>query len=127
MIKNFTDLRTWQRGHQLVLEIYRVTESFPKDEIYALSVQIKRAASSVTSNIAEGFGRKSEKEKIRFYFISQGSLTELQNQLIIARDRNYLGSSSDFEKCWQLAEETAKGLSGLIRSIRSRPSLAASC
>ena len=119
MIKDFTDLDAWQKGHQLVLEIYRLAKSFPKDELFALTIQIRRAAISVTSNIAEGFGRISIKEKIHFYFIAQGSITELQNQLIIARDLDYL-SGDNFENCLRLSRNTAQIISGLIRSCKAR-------
>ncbi|MEK7194099.1 MAG: four helix bundle protein [Patescibacteria group bacterium] len=89
-IKSFKDLKTWQEAHALVIEVYRVTKSFPKDELFGLTNQIRRAAVSITSNISEGFNRSSQKEKIQFYFISLGSLAELQNQMLIARDVGYL-------------------------------------
>jgi len=89
-IVSYTDLIVWQQGHKLVLEIYKVTNSFPKREDYVLTAQMRRAAISVTSNIAEGFTRKSKKEKIQFYFISKASLIELHNQLFVARDVQYL-------------------------------------
>ena len=78
-IRSFTDLVAWQEGHKLVLKIYDITKDFPKDELFALNIQMKRCAVSITSNIAEGFSRKSPKEKIQFYAISLGSTTELQN------------------------------------------------
>lgn len=77
-IKSFTDLKAWKEGHKLVLLIYQITKDFPENEIYLLTSQIRRAASSITANIAEGFGRKSYKEKIQFYYKSQGSLNELK-------------------------------------------------
>jgi len=78
-IKSFTDLISWQEGHKLVLLIYAITKKFPKEELFGLVSQIRRCAISITSNIAEGFSRKSKKEKINFYHISLDSLTELQN------------------------------------------------
>jgi len=89
-IKSFTDLVTWQEGHKLVLMVYKTTENFPKKEIFGLTIQMRRCAVSITSNIAEGFSRKTAKEKNQFYSMSTGSLTELQNQLVIARDIKYL-------------------------------------
>ena len=89
-IKSFTDLNTWKEGHKLVLMIYEITKKFPKDEIFGLISQMKRAVISITSNIAEGFGRQSYKEKIQFYLISRSSLIELQNQLLIAKDVGYI-------------------------------------
>ena len=90
MIRNFTDLEAWKKGHMLVLLIYKVTTSFPRSEMYGMISQMRRCVVSVTSNVAEGFGRKSYKEKIRFYSIALGSVTELQNQLIIAKDLKYI-------------------------------------
>jgi four helix bundle protein len=90
-ITSFTDLIAWKEGHKLVLMIYEITEKFPPKENFGLTSQIRRSAVSITSNIAEGFSRFSAKEKYQFYCISIGSLTELQNQLLIARDVGYLG------------------------------------
>ena len=89
-IKSFTDLIVWQKGHLLVVEIYKLTKNFPKDELFTLVSQMRRSAISVTSNIAEGFCRKGLREKQQFYFIASGSLSELKNQLIVARDVGYL-------------------------------------
>ena len=84
-IKSFTDLNAWKESHKLVLMVYGVTKTFPREEIFALVSQMRRCAVSITSNIAEGFSRQSYKEKVQFYSISQGSVTELQSQLLIAR------------------------------------------
>ncbi len=89
-IKNFTDLRAWREGHKLVLKIYKITEDFPDREIYGLVSQMRRCVVSITSNIAEGFRRTTDKDKNNFYNIALGSLTELQNQLVVARDVGYL-------------------------------------
>ncbi|MFH1565125.1 MAG: four helix bundle protein, partial [bacterium] len=80
-IKSFTGLFAWQEGHKLVLMIYNTTEQFPDKERFGLISQTRRAAVSITSNIAEGFSRKTNKDKVQFYAMAQGSLTELQNQL----------------------------------------------
>src|SRR3989344_4782302 len=96
-IKNFTDLRAWQEGHGLVLNVYQLTSKFPKDELFALTSQLRRAATSITSNIAEGFSRHSYKEKVNFYHISLGSTTEVENQLIISKDIGYI-SETEFQK-----------------------------
>lgn len=85
-IKEFTDLIAWQEAHKLVIKIYIITKKFPKEELFGLTSQIRRAVVSVSSNIAEGFGRMGYKEKLRFYYISQGSLIEVKNQIFIARD-----------------------------------------
>ena len=73
-IKEFTDLIVWQKGHKLVLTVYLVTKKFPREELFGLSSQMRRAGVSITSNIAEGFGRKGFKEKIQFYYLAKGSL-----------------------------------------------------
>ncbi len=92
-IKHFTDLVTWQEGHKLALFIYKITHEFPKKETYALIDQMRRAAISVTSNIAEGFSRKSDKEKLQFYYSSLGSLMELESQIIFAKDIAYINET----------------------------------
>lgn len=84
-IKNFTELNAWKEGHELVLMIYKVTKEFPRKETFVLTSQILRAVISVTSNIAEGFGRHNLKEKIQFYFMAEASLAEVQNQLGLIR------------------------------------------
>lgn len=89
-ITSFTKLNAWKEGHTLVLIIYRTTKIFPKEEFFGLINQMRRCSVSITSNIAEGFSRNSWKEKLQFYSMVLGSLTELQNQLIIARDVGYI-------------------------------------
>jgi four helix bundle protein len=117
-IKSFTDLNAWKEGHKLVIEIYKVTKEFPGEEIFGLTSQIRRASVSITSNIAEGFSRNSYKEKLNFYSISLGSLTEVQDQLTIAKDIKYI-ANEDFKK---LADQTviaSKLLNGLIKSTKT--------
>ena len=116
-IKSFTDLYAWQEGHKLAIQIYTTTQLFPKEELYSLVNQMRRAALSVTSNIAEGFGRQSYKEKIQFYYIAQGSLTELENQLLLARDIKYL-RSTEFQLLEQQAIVAHRLLIGLIRKSK---------
>jgi len=118
-IKSFTDLITWQEGHKLVLLIYKTTDKFPQKEIYALTSQIRRAAISITSNIAEGFSRNSIKEKIQFYYMALGSVTELQNQLIIAKDVEYIDEKT-FNEVLHLSVSVNKLINGLIKSLKSR-------
>lgn len=89
-IKLFTDLKVWQEGHQLVIATYQAPKIFPREELYSLIDQMRRSATSVTSNVAEWFGRQGYKDKIRFYYQAQGSLIELKNQILIARDVGYL-------------------------------------
>jgi len=118
-IQKFTDLNCWKEGHKLVLMIYELTDGFPKRENYILVNQMLRAVISVTSNIAEGFGRRGKKEKIQFYFMAQASLVELQNQLIISKDVNYL-NERDYEVVWGQSILVHKLITGLIKSINKR-------
>jgi four helix bundle protein len=118
-ITNFTDLLAWQAAHQLVLHIYHRTKKFPKNEQYGLTDQLRRAAISVVSNIAEGFGRKNQKEKIGFYYYAQASLQEIHSQIIVAHDLGYV-SKQTFERFADEIETTGKLISGLIRSVRKK-------
>jgi len=117
-IKSFTDLKAWQEGHLLVIKIYKTTKNFPKDETFGLTNQMRRAAVSVTSNIAEGFGRQTYKDKAHFYYQSQGSLTELKDQIIIAKDIEYL-SDTDFNELMDKANFTHQILQGLITKTKT--------
>ncbi len=117
-IREFTDLHAWQECHNLVIMIYVVTRRFPSDEIFGLTNQMRRAAISITSNIAEGFGRQGYKEKIQFYYIAKGSLTELKNQIIAAKDIKYL-MVDDFKKCMDQAIISHKLLQGLITKSKT--------
>ena len=94
IIRSFEDLRAWQEAHALVISIYKKTKDFPKEEVFGLTSQMRRAAVSIASNIAEGFSRKTPKDKSQFYAIGKGSLTELQSQLYVARDVGYLSGES---------------------------------
>ena len=117
-IKDFKDLNAWQESHKLVVMIYRITEDFPKSEIFGLTNQMRRSAISITSNIAEGFGRQGYKEKIQFYYLSQGSLIELKNQLIAARDIGYL-QNEDYIDLIEQADLSHKILQGLITKSKT--------
>ncbi len=116
-IGSFTDLRVWQQAHRLVLSIYRETKLFPRDEQFGLISQLRRAIVSVTSNIAEGFSRPSYPDKLRFYYIALGSLVEVQNQLLIARDVGYL-SVERFNTIAQQAVSTHKMLNAFIGTTK---------
>ena len=114
--KNFKDLLVWQRAVDLVPQLYELLRGFPKEETYALSDQIRRAAVSIPANIAEGQARQHPKEFLQHLFIAKGSLAELQTLLIIAERLHYIGKDQ-----LQAAEDgiamIAKPLHGLIRSI----------
>lgn len=98
----------------MVLKIYKETENFPSKEIFGLTNQMRRAAVSVTSNIAEGFGRNTVKDKCQFYSISHGSVLELQNQILVARDVGYL-SQERFNQIAKQTVDVSKLISGLKR------------
>lgn len=118
-ITSFTKLDAWKEGHVLVLRTYKVTKTFPKDELFALVSQMRRCAVSITSNIAEGFSRQSYKEKVQFYAMALGSVTELQNQLLVARDVGYLAHAS-FVPIAEQSVKVNKILNGLIRTSKTK-------
>jgi len=117
-IKSFTDLNAWKEAHVLVLKIYELTKNFPKEEQFGLTNQLRRAVVSITSNIAEGFSRSSYKEKSQFYSIALGSLTEVQNQLIIARDLGYI-TTKEFSELADKTITVSKLLNGLIKKSKT--------
>jgi four helix bundle protein len=119
-LRSSTQLRAWQEGHALVLRIYRITKTFPLDEQFGLTNQLRRAAVSITSNIAEGFSRSSPREKAQFYSAALGSLTEVQNQLLIAKDVGYL-SADEFAETAQRTVTISKITNGLMKKTRGRP------
>lgn len=117
-IKSFTDLDAWKEGHKLVLDIYKITRKFPKEEIFSLISQMRRCVISITSNIAEGFSRQSYKEKTQFYSIAQGSVTELQNQLFIAKDIGYI-TKDEFQEIDKQTVKVHKIINGLIKRSKT--------
>ena len=117
-IKSFTDLKVWKEGHSLVVSIYEITKKFPKEETYSLTDQMRRAASSVTANIAEGFGRQGYKEKLQFYYISQGSLIELKDHILVAKDIGYL-NLDDLKILVEKANNTHRLLQGFITKSKT--------
>lgn len=117
-IQSFTDLDAWKEGHQLVLMVYKATKVFPKEEVFGLVSQMRRCAVSITSNIAEGFSRQSYKEKVQFYAIALGSVTELQNQLLITRDVKFVKEES-FQEMAQQSVRVHKVLNGLIKKSKT--------
>ena len=111
--KSFEDLIVWQRAHRLVLEVYRVTGSFPRHEMYGLVTQLQRAAVSVPANVAEGFRRRGKADKLRFLNIAQGSLAESRYYLILSKDLGYAKTDSikkDLEEVSRLSDSYAKAI-----------------
>ncbi len=117
--KSYRELIVWQKAMQFVTDVYKLTEKFPREEIYGLTGQIKRAVVSVPSNIAEGQGRDSAKEFIRHLSFSYGSLMEVETQLQIAANLGYL-KQVETNRLLEQSAEIGKLLNGLSRSIRNR-------
>ncbi len=118
MGESFRDLIAWRKAMDLVTQIYRVTKAFPRDELYGLQNQLRRAAVSVPSNIAEGQARFSHKEFHHFLSQARGSLVEIETQLLIARNLTYL-SPTETQPLLDKTAELGKVLNGLISSIKS--------
>jgi four helix bundle protein len=114
MSSSFKDLLVWQKAHQFVLEVYKLTKDFPKDELYGLTSQFRRAAVSIPANIAEGYTRKGEKDKLRFYNIAQGSLEECRYYIILSNDLSYMKNVEIIK----LLEEISKMLVSYMNKIR---------
>jgi len=116
-VRKHQELRVWQQSMDLVEQIYSITKTFPDDERYGLISQMRRCAVSVPSNIAEGAARGSTQEFIRFLYISQGSLSELETQILIANRLNYL---SDISVNINSIQQISSQLGGLIKHLKSR-------
>jgi four helix bundle protein len=114
-IKDFEDLRVWQSAHALVLAVYCLTKTFPKEETYGLTSQMRRAAFSVPANIAEGFGRSGKKEKANFYNIALGSLSELRYYFILSKSLEVVSEISDLQDS---CRSTSKMLQKLMDSAK---------
>lgn len=122
-IRSFRDLIAWQEGYHLVMLTYKFTKTFPRDELFGIINQMRRAAVSITSNIAEGFSRNTMKDKVQFYAIALGSLTELHNQYIIGLGLNYI-NNKDFTMVEEKIITLHKIINGLIKGckdFRSQP------
>jgi four helix bundle protein len=115
-VKSFRELVVWQRAIELTLEIYKVTKAFPKDESFGLTSQLRRAAVSVASNIAEGQGRKTKGEFVQFLCVARGSNAEVQTQLVIAQGLGYSDEVA-IARCEALALEVAKMLNGMLKAV----------
>jgi four helix bundle protein len=113
--KNFQDLIVWQKAHQFVLSIYRFSDTFPKNELYGLTSQTRRAAVSIAANIAEGFKKKTKPDKANYLNIAQGSLEECRYYLILAKDLGY----GDTAQLMSELEEVSKLLQGYMSSLLS--------
>jgi len=115
-MNSFRDLLVWQKGMTLVTDVYKLSIKFPKEELYALTSQVRRSAVSVPSNIAEGYGRRHKQDYIRFLEIARSSLYELQTQLEISKNVNYL-TEEDFNKILANCNELEKMLNSFVKAI----------
>ncbi len=118
MIKSFTDLDAWKNAHKLAIMVYEFTQYFPKPEQFGLTSQMRRSAVSVTSNLAEGFGRSSQKDKEHFYTMSSGSLYELKSQILLAYDLSFM-NKKDFDIIFENLTVTHKLVNGLLRAHKN--------
>jgi len=117
-IKDFNDLEVWKKANLLAIQMYKITKEFPKDERFGLTDQIRRAASSIGANIAEGFGRYHTNDKIRFFYNSRGSISECMNHIYLAKGLGYLNEDVTDELLGEM-EQVKMMLNGLIRSLRN--------
>lgn len=117
---NYKELIVWQKSVNLVTEIYSFTKNFPKEELYSLTSQIRRSSISIPSNIAEGHSRRSHVDYLQFLKIARGSCAELETQLIISKNLNYL-NPTDFNDLNQKSEEISKMLNSLITKLQANP------
>ena len=113
--RNFQDLIVWQKAHQFVLSVYRLSKQFPREEVYGLTSQFRRAAISIPANIAEGFKKRGRPDKVRFMNIAEGSLEECRYYLILSRDLGY----GDPSKLFGQLEEVSKLLGGYSAAIKA--------
>lgn len=119
MIQDFTDMEVWQIGREFRLRVYIETKKFPSEERYGLTSQLRRAASSFTANIAEGFGRYTLKDQEHFYVQASGSLFECRDHLTLALDLKYM-SKDEFLQLYELANRLHRLMNGLFRAHRAR-------
>ena len=120
MLKNYKELKVWQKSYQLCLEMYKTTKTFPKNEGFGLTSQMRRAALSIPSNIAEGYGRKTTPEYVRFLYIAYGSTCELETQLLLSGDLGYLNKEKVSELQRDIGE-VERMLKALIKSLENKP------
>ena len=112
----FKGLITWQKAHLLVLSVYKITKTFPKEEVYALTSQIRRASVSIAANIAEGYKKKTIPNKLNFFNISEGSLEEVKYYIILSKDLEYINEKIAIELEAQ-ADEVGRLLNGYSKSV----------
>ena len=117
-ILSYKDLLIWQKGIKIVILVYQLVKSFPKEEIYALTSQLKRASVSIPSNIAEGYGRNSDKSFSHFLDISRGSLFEIETQLIIAKELGFISDDFLYQEILSQIEEESKMINSFSKTLK---------
>jgi len=117
-MRDFKELKVWQKSHNLTLSLYKMTASFPKEEMYGLTSQIRRACSSISANIAEGCGRDGEAEFARFLSIAMGSASELEYHVLLACDLGFL-NAADYECSAHEVGEVKRMLTALIKKLKA--------
>ena len=117
-MKDFRDLQVWQKAHRLTLAAYSSTSTFPREEMYGLTSQIRRCAASIAANIAEGCGKRGNPEFQRFLNIASGSASELEYHFLLARDLGFL-SDSDYNKLDAAVVEVKRMLASLVRKVEA--------
>jgi len=117
-VENFRKLKVWEKSHLLTLDVYKITEEFPKNEMYGLVSQLRRAAVSVVANIVEGSKRKTKKDQKHFFVMSDTSLEEVKYYFILGFHLNYIGGEKA-KKLTEQAREVGKMLNGLINSLKT--------
>jgi four helix bundle protein len=115
-VEDFKNLRVWERAYELTLSVYKKTHDFPKEEIYGLTSQLRRATSSIGANIAEGCGRRSDSEMRRFLQIARGSANEVEHHLLLAKDLRFL-SVEDFKELEDMVLEIQRMLASLVQRL----------
>ena len=117
-VNTYKELLIWQKGIKIVVLVYKLTKDFPKDEIYALTSQLKRASISVPSNIAEGFGRQTDKSFNHFLNVARGSLNEIETQLIIAKELGFIDNKDVLNEILFLIDEEGKMLNAFAKNLK---------
>ncbi|MBG6060984.1 four helix bundle protein [Flavobacterium sp. CG_9.1] len=118
-IKSYKDLLIWQKGIKIVCLVYQLVKSFPKEELYALTSQLKRASVSIPSNIAEGYGRNTEKSFSHFLDISRGSLYEIETQLLIANELGFITNQTLYKEIIGQIEEESKMINSFSKTLKN--------
>ena len=117
-VKDFRELKVWQKAHELTLAVYQVTAKFPREELYGLTMQMRRAGASIPANLAEGCGRNGDAELSRFCWIAMGSASELQYFLLLARDLQLI-PGADYDRLAEKTTEVKRMLAGFLEKLKA--------